>query len=44
VVVIPQVNRPADQYAINNKLEKANVTLGAFEYNFWNIANWNLAR
>ena len=44
VVVIPQVNRPADQYAINNKLEKANVTLGAFEYNFWNIANWNLVR
>jgi len=44
VVVIPQVNRPADQYAIANKLEKANCTVGAFEPNFWNIANWNLVR
>jgi len=44
VVLIPEVNRPADQYAIANKLEKRNCTVGVFEYNLWNIANWCLAR
>jgi len=44
VVVIPQVNRPSDQYAIANKINPANTTVGAFELNFWNIANWNLVR
>ncbi|HYH12856.1 MAG TPA: peptide ABC transporter substrate-binding protein, partial [Thermomicrobiales bacterium] len=41
-VVIPQVNRAADKYAISNRLRNENVAKGAgFEYNYWNIANWN---
>jgi len=39
---IPLVNRSADTYAISNRLRPENVALGAgFEYNYWNIANWN---
>ncbi len=42
VVVIPQVNRAADKYAISNRLRNENVAKGVgFEYNYWNIANWN---
>jgi peptide/nickel transport system substrate-binding protein len=41
VVVIPEVNRAADKYAISNTLNNDNVALGAFELNYWNIANWN---
>ena len=41
--VVPLVNRAADVYAISKKLRNENVALGAgFEYNYWNIANWNL--
>ena len=41
--VIPLVNRAADVYAIANQLYQENVALGVgFEYNYWNIANWNL--
>lgn len=40
--VIPLVNRAADVYAISRTLYNENVALGAgFEYNYWNIANWN---
>jgi peptide/nickel transport system substrate-binding protein len=41
VVVIPEVNRAADKYAISNKLRNENVAVSAFEYDYWNIANWN---
>jgi peptide/nickel transport system substrate-binding protein len=42
VVVIPEVNRPADTYAISQTLNNDNVALGVgFELSYWNIANWN---
>jgi len=42
VVIIPEVNRPADTYAISSQLNNENVALGVgFELNYWNIANWN---
>jgi peptide/nickel transport system substrate-binding protein len=41
VVIIPQVNRAADKYAIANTLRDENVALGSFELNYWNVANWN---
>ena len=41
VAVIPEVNRAADKYAISSDLNNENVALGSFEYNYWNIANWN---
>jgi peptide/nickel transport system substrate-binding protein len=41
VVVIPEVNRSSDTYAISNELRDENVAEGAFELNYWNIANWN---
>ena len=28
---------------IGNRLREDNLALGAFSYNYWNIANWNLA-
>jgi len=41
VVVIPQVNRPADTYAISQRLNNDNVALGVgYELSYWNIANW----
>ncbi|HYJ12301.1 MAG TPA: peptide ABC transporter substrate-binding protein [Thermomicrobiales bacterium] len=41
VVVIPEVNRPADTYAIAQNLVAENVALGVgFELSYWNIANW----
>jgi peptide/nickel transport system substrate-binding protein len=43
VVIIPQVNRAADKYAISNRLNNENIALGDFEVNYWNVANWNLA-
>lgn len=42
VVIIPQVNRAADLYAIANRLNNDNIAVGAFELNYWNVANWNL--
>ena len=41
VVIIPEVNRAADKYAISNTLRDENVAVGPFELNYWNIANWN---
>ena len=41
VVIIPEVNRAADTYAISNNLNNDNVAVGPFEINYWNIANWN---
>ena len=39
--MIPQVNRPADTYAISKRLIAENVALGVgFEQNYWNIRNW----
>jgi peptide/nickel transport system substrate-binding protein len=40
-VVIPLVQRATDKYGIINTLRDENVALGAFESNYWNIANWN---
>ena len=41
VVVIPQVNRPADTYAISQRLNNDNVALGVgYELSYWNVANW----
>jgi peptide/nickel transport system substrate-binding protein len=40
--LVPLVNRAADAYGISNTLHEENVALGVgFEYNYWNIANWN---
>ena len=40
--MIPIVNRAADKYAISNRLRNENVAkCVGFEYNYWNIANWN---
>ena len=44
VVLIPEVNRAADKYAMHESLfheDEDNVALGPFELNYWNIANWN---
>jgi len=42
VVIIPEVNRPSDTYAISSQLNNDNVAKGVgFEQNYWNIANWN---
>jgi peptide/nickel transport system substrate-binding protein len=41
VVIIPQVNRAADTYAISTELNNDNVGLSPLELNYWNIANWN---
>ena len=41
VVVIPEVNRPSDTYAISQRLVNDNIDLGVgFELSYWNIANW----
>src|SRR5215203_1967971 len=41
VAVVPLVNRAADKYGISTTLRDENVALSPFEYNYWNIANWN---
>ena len=41
VAVIPIVNRAASKHAISTTLQEANVATSPFEYNYWNIANWN---
>jgi hypothetical protein len=44
VVVIPEVNRSVDTYAVSTRLRKENTDLGPFhDLVYWNIANWNLA-
>ncbi len=41
-VIIPEVNRPSDTYAISKRLVRENVALGVgYELSYWNIANWN---
>jgi peptide/nickel transport system substrate-binding protein len=41
VVVIPEVNRPSDTYAISQRLVNDNVDLGVgFELSYWNVVNW----
>jgi len=41
VVVIPEVNRASDVYAISKQLNNNNIALGVgFELSYWNIANW----
>ena len=41
VGVIPLVNRAASKHAISTTLYEGNVASSDFEYNYWNIANWN---
>jgi peptide/nickel transport system substrate-binding protein len=41
IAVVPLVNRAASKHAISTTLEEQNVATSAFEYNYWNIANWN---
>lgn len=43
VALIPEVNRAADKDVISNTLRAENVIFGAFEPNYWNVANWNRA-
>jgi peptide/nickel transport system substrate-binding protein len=40
-VIIPEVARAAEKYAILNTLNDANVGGSLFEALYWNIANWN---
>ena len=40
VALIPQVNRAAGKSAIINSLVKENIAGSAFEYEYWNMANW----
>jgi peptide/nickel transport system substrate-binding protein len=39
--VIPLVNRATGKYAISTILRDENVARSDFEYDYWNIANWN---
>jgi peptide/nickel transport system substrate-binding protein len=41
VVVVPLVNRSSSTHGISTTLYEGNVAAGSFEYNYWNIANWN---
>src|SRR5215211_3355442 len=41
VTVVPLDNLSADTYGISTTLRDENVALSPFEYNYWNIANWN---
>ena len=41
VVIVPEVNRAADKYAISNNLRNENVAESTFEFDYWNLANWN---
>ncbi|MBW3631717.1 MAG: peptide ABC transporter substrate-binding protein [Chloroflexi bacterium] len=41
VAVVPIVNRSASTYGISTTLVQENVASSPFEYNYWNIANWN---
>ena len=41
MVIIPEVARAAEKYAILNTLNDANVAGSLFEALYWNIANWN---
>ena len=41
VAVIPIVNRSSSTHGISTTLQANNVAASPFEYNYWNIANWN---
>jgi peptide/nickel transport system substrate-binding protein len=41
VVVVPLVNRSSSTHGISTTLYEENIAAGSFEYNYWNIANWN---
>jgi len=41
VVIIPEVARASEKYAIINSLNDANVAGSLFEALYWNMANWN---
>jgi peptide/nickel transport system substrate-binding protein len=41
VAVVPLVNRSSDKYGISKTLRDENISVGPFEYNYWNIVNWN---
>jgi peptide/nickel transport system substrate-binding protein len=41
VAVVPIVNRSASTYGISTTLQEANIATSPYEYNYWNIANWN---
>jgi peptide/nickel transport system substrate-binding protein len=41
VAVVPVVNRSASTYGISTTLQEANIATSPYEYNYWNIANWN---
>ncbi len=41
VAVIPIVNRSSSKHGISTTLYEENVATSPFEYNYWNIANWN---
>jgi peptide/nickel transport system substrate-binding protein len=40
-VIIPEVARAVEKYAIINTLNDANIGASLFEALYWNIANWN---
>jgi peptide/nickel transport system substrate-binding protein len=40
-VIVPEVARAAEKYAILNTLNNDNIAANAFEALYWNIANWN---
>jgi peptide/nickel transport system substrate-binding protein len=41
VAVIPIVNRSSSTHGISTTLQENNVAASPYEYNYWNIANWN---
>ena len=41
VAVIPIVNRASSKHGISTTLYEENVATSPYEYNYWNIANWN---
>jgi peptide/nickel transport system substrate-binding protein len=41
VAVIPIVNRSASTHGISTTLQENNIAASPFEYNYWNIVNWN---
>jgi peptide/nickel transport system substrate-binding protein len=41
VAVVPIVNRSSSTYGISTTLQEANIASSPYEYNYWNIANWN---
>src|SRR5215207_2106740 len=41
IAVVPLVNRSSSTHGISTTLREENIAAGPFEYNYWNIANWN---